>query len=124
MAHGQAKRTEQARYDAAGGRHPDGKKLSKRPDIKARTRWGTSVMPSHGIHMSVTFPASLICQGQDQVGHIYDAVTSISVSVCVRCSTDPPGLRSHVEVHVTETRRGGIQQTGQSKLVSFAGRPM
>ncbi|CAL5218970.1 g724 [Coccomyxa viridis] len=34
----EAKRTENARYDSAGGRHPNGKKLSKRPDIKARTR--------------------------------------------------------------------------------------
>lgn len=31
-------RAERERYDAAGGRHPDGKKMSKRPDVKARTR--------------------------------------------------------------------------------------
>ena len=40
MTYDQAKRTEQARYDEAGGRHPDGKKMSKRPDTKARTRYG------------------------------------------------------------------------------------
>lgn len=34
----QAKHTEKKRYDASGGRHPNGKAMSKRPDTKARTR--------------------------------------------------------------------------------------
>ena len=33
----QKKRSEKERYDAAGGRHPNGTKMSKRPDVKART---------------------------------------------------------------------------------------